>query len=312
MKNKYKITIFIGILIFITLALLIGPSGFPTAKIFFHIRLPHLLSALIIGGALASSGSIMQGVLRNPLAEPYILGASSGALLGMITSITLGVPYASIGYYLIIFLFSFGATILAYLIAKQTGATNIINLILAGVIVNIFIGAIILIFFFLSTKENFSVISFMMGQISEKTFPVIITCAIIFLIGLIPALIFSKQTDILMLGDKKAQELGVNTERIRIIMLLSSALMTSASVVLGGLIGFVGLIIPHIIRIFVGPLQRNVLVGSLFGGALFLVLVDTFARTIFTVREIPVGIITALIGAPFFVWVLSRKRDYYL
>ncbi len=312
MQNKYKITIFFGILILITLALLIGPSGFPSSKIFLYIRLPHLLSALIIGGALASSGSIMQGVLRNPLAEPYILGASSGALLGMIISITLGIPYASIFYYLIIFLFSFGATILAYFIAKQTGRTNIVNLILAGVIVNIFIGAIILIFFFLSTKENFSVISFMMGQISERTFGVIITCAIIFLIGFIPSLILSKQTDILMLGDKKAQELGVDTERVRVLMLLSSALMTSASVVLGGLIGFVGLIIPHIIRIFVGPLQRNVLIGSLFGGALFLVLVDTLARTIFTVREIPVGIITALIGAPFFVWVLSRKRDYYL
>mgnify|MGYP003964027259 CR=1 FL=1 len=312
MNQKYKITILISILILIILALLVGPSGFPSAEIFFNIRLPRVLAGLIIGGALASSGSIMQGVLRNPLAEPYILGASSGALLGMIVSISLGIPYASVFYYLIIFLFSFFATILAYFISRGTGTTNIINLILAGVIVNIFVGAIILIFFFLSAKENFSVISFMMGQVSEKTFPVIITCAIIFILGFVPGLILSKQTDILMLGDKKATELGVNTEKVRIIMLLSSALMTSASVVLGGLIGFVGLIIPHIVRMFVGPLQRNVLVGSLFSGAVFLVLVDAFSRTILSTREIPVGIITALIGAPFFVGVLTRKRDYYL
>jgi cobalamin transport system permease protein len=294
-----------------SISLFLGPSQSFSKDIILKIRLPRVIMGLIVGAGLGCSGAIMQGVLRNPLADPYILGTSAGAGVGMILSMVLGFEYASPVFYLLIIGGAFFATMLSYSISRVGKKTNLLNLVLAGVVVGTFLSACIMFFLVYRQEEFFSVLIFMMGSVGEGNVYLMVFGLSILAMGAFVSVLFARQLDIMSMGEEKAGLMGINTERLKIIMFVSGALMTGAAVAISGTIGFVGLIVPHMIRVIIGPSHRGLIVGSLFGGAAFLVLMDTVSRVVIAPSQVPVGILTAMLGAPFFLWLLKRKKEYY-
>lgn len=278
-------------------------------QIIWTIRFPRTLVAGLVGMCLALSGAILQGVMKNPLASPNIIGVSSGAgIAGIIILIlfpshmNLVTPFSFIG--------AFVTTMLIYILAWQNGVKPM-RMILAGVAVSAFLGAMIngLMIFFPDRVQG--VVDFMVGGLAAKTwkhFRIIWPYA---LVGFILSMLFSKKLNILMLGDEIATSLGINVERIRFILIAVSSLLAGAAVSIVGLLGFVGLIVPHIARMIIGSDFRYLLPASALTGATLLMLCDTFARTIIEPVELPVGIIMAMLGAPFFLYLLRgglRKK----
>ncbi|MFA5162778.1 MAG: iron ABC transporter permease [Elusimicrobiales bacterium] len=291
-------------------AVFIGPVSNPDAQILLAIRLPRVLAGLIAGAALAGAGALMQGVMRNPLADPYILGTSSGAALGAVCALVMGAGYGSPAFYAAAALGGFAATAAAYLLARGPGRTPTVNLLLSGVVVSSFCGAAILLFFSLRRSESFSALMFMMGSITETTPAVLATAAALFAAGAAGALLMSRRIDIMSMGPEKAQSLGVNTERLKLSAIIAGSLMCAAAVGLSGTVGFAGLIVPHAARLIAGPSQRRMTAASLFIGAGFLVVMDSLARSLAAPRELPVGALTAMTGAPFFLWLLNRRGNH--
>jgi len=292
-------------------AVFMGPTRTTNPDILLKLRLPRIIMGMIVGAGLAGSGTIMQGVLRNPLADPYILGTSAGAALGVIAASALGIGYYSPLFYLLTIAGAFIATAISYMIARVENKAPVVNLLLSGVIVNTFFGAMILFFFMLRKESSSSILLFIMGNITEGTDLLLIFSAILLFIGLFIGMFGARHLDILALGEEKAAHMGVPTEKLKILMFLASSFMASAAVASAGTVGFVGLIVPHILRLMTGPSNRNLIVNSAIGGAIFVVVMDAFARTILAPREIPVGILTAFTGAPFFLWLLrTHKKEY--
>ncbi|GAA0182278.1 iron ABC transporter permease [Clostridium sediminicola] len=278
-------------------------------QIIWTIRFPRTLVAGLVGMCLALSGAILQGIMKNPLASPNIIGVSSGAgIAGIIililfpSHINLVTPFSFIG--------AFVTTMLIYILAWQNGVKPM-RMILAGVAVSAFLGAMIngLMIFFPDRVQG--VVDFMVGGLAAKTwkhFRIIWPYAVT---GFILSMFFSKKLNILMLGDEMATSLGINVERIRFILIAVSSLLAGAAVSIVGLLGFVGLIVPHITRMIIGSDYRYLLPASALTGASLLMLCDTFARTIIEPVELPVGIIMAMLGAPFFLYLLRgglRKK----
>ena len=305
--NKFLIALFVLAVLFV-LSLFIGPTSLNGFDIIFHIRLPRVLQAVIAGCALSVAGVIFQGVLKNPLCDPYILGTSSGALFGAVLAQVIGLNQGSFFFYILIGASALGATLIAYNLAKYKKQVSNVDLILAGVIISTFLSALVLLFLSLHRESALNIVFFMMGGLYETDKTLLIAAAVLVFIGIILALGLSRQLDIFSLGEEKAVHLGINTEKYKIIYFTIASLITACAVSISGTIGFVGLVVPHMARLIVGPSHFRLILASAIGGSMFLIVTDAFARTVIAPGEIPVGIITALVGAPFFLWLLFRNR----
>ena len=279
-------------------------------EIFITVRLPRVLLAALVGAALACSGVVLQAILRNPLADPYILGISSGAGLGVMAAIISGVTWEFLGGSPIgIFAFA-GALITVWLvwyIGHFTGKSQVTSLLLAGVVVNAFFSAIIMFLTSIAKSEHvISTIFWLMGNITEKKLNVLWVSSSCILAGIIVLFTICHRLNALALGQEEAKGLGVDVERTRIVAFACAAFITAIAVSLSGLIGFVGLIIPHGVRLAFGPDHRQLLPISAIIGAAFLVITDTIARIVVAPAQLPVGVITAITGGPFFLILLAK------
>lgn len=279
-------------------------------EIFIGYRLPRVVLAVLVGAALACSGVVLQAILRNPLADPYILGISSGAGLGAIIAIISGITWNFwAGSPLAIFAFA-GSLITVWLvwsIGHFAGRSQVTSLLLAGVVVNAFFSAVIMFLTSIAKSEQLrSIIYWLMGNITDKSSPVLLAGAVCITAGIICLFSISNKLNIITLGEYEAKGLGVDTEKTKILAFTVTAFITSIAVSFSGLIGFVGLIVPHAVRLVFGPDHRQLLPLSAIIGGIFLVIADTIARTVFGQEQLPVGVITAIAGGPFFLILLAR------
>ncbi len=281
-----------------------------TYTILFEIRLPRCLLAAVVGASLALSGAVLQAILRNPLADPYILGISSGAGVGAILASALGVQATVLGISSMgIFAFA-GALFTVWLvwwIGIWAGSRQITSLLLAGVVVNSFFSAIIM--FLTSIMKSSSLqttMVWLMGNIRDASGSDIVISGICLLAACAVLFKLAPQLNILSFGYDDAQTMGLNVTAVRLGVFAAAAFTTSVAVSLSGIIGFIGLIVPHAVRLVVGPDHRKLLPLCCIAGAIFLVISDTIARTVIAPRQLPVGIITAISGAPFFLFLLIK------
>jgi iron complex transport system permease protein len=283
----------------------------PVIAIVWLLRMPRAVMAALVGAALGVAGAQMQGLFQNPLASPDIIGVSAGGSLGGVLALATGLATRSM-FYLPLLSFSGAllALIVVYTIATQRARTGIATLLLAGIAVNALIGAITS-FLITVTWVRYEVaqqiIFWLMGGLANRTWAHVWLGIPGFTVGILLALAFARDLDILAGGEEVASSLGVEVERTKRVLLVNAALLTGAAVALSGAIGFVGLVVPHAVRLAIGPAHRRLLPASALTGAVFLVFADLLARTLDRPEEIQVGIITAFFGAPFFLYLLMRR-----
>ncbi len=277
--------------------------------IILSIRFPRALLAGIVGAGLSVSGAVFQALLRNPLADPYILGVSSGAAVGAIIAILTGLGALSLGIPLASSLGALLTILTVFYFGRQDGKIHPNTLLLAGVITSSFLSAIIMFFISVSQREELRTIIFwLMGDFSLSNYEALgITFPYLFL-GFFLLYLHSRQLNLILLGEENAVQLGVNIERVKWISYFLASLITAASVSVCGLIGFVGLIVPHSVRLLFGPDHRLLLPASALLGASFLIASDTIARTLLAPVELPVGVVTAAFGGPFFIYLLRTRK----
>lgn len=275
----------------------------------WSFRVPRALLAGTAGASLALAGALLQANVRNPLAEPYILGVSAGAGVGAVLAIVAGsTAVAGIGLNASAFVGAAAATALVYLLAKQDGVIAPSRLILAGVALGSLLAAITNFLTITTDAQNvYSVLFFLLGSVSAATYPQLLLPGFALLAVGVFAMLRSRALNAFLAGDETATALGVNVESMRRTLLLATALLTATTVAVCGGIGFVGLVVPHAARILVGSDHRKMLPVTIFGGALFLMFTDLLARTIAQPAEIPLGILTATVGAPFFLWLMRSN-----
>ncbi|MFE6699725.1 FecCD family ABC transporter permease [Streptomyces sp. NPDC057718] len=279
-------------------------------SVLWNVRLPRVALALLVGASLGCAGALMQGVFGNPLAEPGVIGISAGAAVGAVASIALGLTFFG-NWTITVFAFIAGliTVLLVYTLSRSGGRTEVVTLILTGIAVNAFAGALIGLFIFFADNAQITQITFwQLGSLSQATWPKVLAVLPCALAGLLIAPFYSRKLDLLALGERPARHLGVDVERLRIVLVLVVALLTAAAVAVAGIISFVGLLVPHLLRMANGPGHRFLVPGSALGGALVLVAGDLAARTVAAPAELPLGVLTALFGSPFFFWLLRRTR----
>ncbi|GGC53221.1 iron ABC transporter permease [Hoyosella rhizosphaerae] len=275
----------------------------------WNFRVPRTLLAGIAGASLALAGALMQVTVRNPLAEPYILGVSAGAGVGAVTAIVLGsATLSGVPISLAAFAGAVVATALVYLLAQQHGVIAPTRLILAGVALGALLAAITNFLTITTEAQNvYSVLFFLLGSVSAATYSQLLFPAVCLVAVSVLVMLRSRDLNAMLAGDESATALGVNVGVMRKLLLLAAALLTGATVAVAGGIGFVGLVIPHVARILVGADHRRMLPITVLGGACFLMLADLLSRTIAQPTEIPLGILTAVVGAPFFLWLMRQS-----
>jgi iron complex transport system permease protein len=284
--------------------------------ILIQIRLPRVLAGALVGAGLAAAGVIYQGIFRNPMADSYLLGASAGASLGYTLAVlyagTAALTLAGLGtVQFVAFAFAAATVFLVYFISRVGHKVPVTTLLLSGVVVNIFVLAIQTLFELRSGKALMGIVAWVAGNVSNIVWIQLWAVFPFVLIGIILAYFFTRDLNMLAMGDDTAQHLGVNTERVREVLLAIASLITAAVVSISGVIGFVGLIIPHMTRLIIGPDHRILLPASAIVGAIFLVVCDSVARIATGASELPVGVITAVAGTPFFIYLLRRKKTSY-
>lgn len=284
--------------------------------ILFQIRLPRVIAGALVGAALASAGVLFQGLLRNPMADPYIIGTSAGAAFGATIAMMLPVSLAFLGFGLVpiaAFLGALGAVLLVYNLARVGGKTPVVSMLLAGFAVSAMLTAVMFFMVTLSGRTEMlqNVYSFLMGSISVSGWRKVIVVAPLVVGGIVAARFLAARLNAFALGEEGAAYLGIDVERDKLLVLALGSLLTAAAVSICGLVGFVGLVVPHAMRLLFGPDHRLLLPTAALFGAAFIVLADLVARTMLAPTEVPLGIITALIGAPFFVYLLRRTRREY-
>lgn len=292
-------------------AALLGRIEGPEAVIVRDLRLPRVVAAALVGGALAVAGTLLQGFLRNPLADPYVAGTSAGASLGAVAAIaTIGVaqpvvvPAAA-------FVGALAAAAAVWQLARLGGRTTVLTVLLSGVVLTSFAGALVTFMLVMNDRLALrlrAVLGWLLGGISVIDLTELAAAALITALGLIIAFVLAPRVDAFAFGDETAATLGVDPGRTTAALLLATALLTGAAVALGGLIGFVGLVVPHALRALVGATSRLLVPVAFLGGSVVLVLADLGARTIVAPTELPVGVLTGLVGAPFFLFLLGRSR----
>jgi len=336
-----KISLFTSgiILIFILvlavlISLSVGAAEYPIEKVWniltghgndtenfiiFNVRLPRIIADILVGISLALSGVVLQAIFRNPLVEPYLLGISGGAAFGVVIATFLGiffyVDFLFFGLSSVsVFAFSGGifAVLITYYVARVRNTTPTLTLLLSGIIVGTLFSALIMIMMTLTKAEKLhGILSWLFGSFAHSAwddvrilFPIVIVCTLSFYF-------FSRDMNAVLFGEEEAKHLGIDTENLKKILILLATLLTSVAVSVAGIIGFVGLVIPHVVRIIFGPNHKILIPFSAISGGIFMLVCDTLARTIAMPIEIPVGAITAMVGAPLFIYLLRKKKYEY-
>jgi iron complex transport system permease protein len=293
------------------LGALLGRAAPGDTAIVLQLRLPRALVAALVGGALATSGAVFQALLRNPLADPYILGVSGGAAVGAVAAFALGA--LALGGWIVpaaAFAGAIGAVVIVFRVAASSGrALDTRVLLLAGVVAGAFFNALILLFLTLSGAGAFrSAIFWLMGSLADASWAQGLVLALYLLPATAVLFLLARPLDLLALGEEPALYLGVPVERVKLAAYVVASLVVAASVATCGAIGFVGLVVPHALRLVWGSGHRLLLPASFLAGAAFLLLADTAARTVAGAQELPVGVVTALVGVPVFATLLARRR----
>jgi len=274
------------------------------------IRFPRVAMALLVGAALATGGALMQGVFGNPLADPGVVGVSSGAAVGACAVIVLGLTF--LGPWTVAataFVGGLLTTILVYATARENGRTEVVTLVLTGVAVNAVAGAALALLTFLGdTQEREQIVFWQLGSLNGTRWPYVAVVAPIVAVGIAGAVLVARRLDLLALGERSARHLGVDVERLRVVCIVLVALLTAGAVAFCGIIAFVGLVVPHLVRMAVGPGHRVLIPASALGGAVLLLAADLVARTAVPYADLPIGMLTALVGGPFFFWLIRRTR----
>jgi iron complex transport system permease protein len=281
------------------------------ATIVLDIRLPRVIMAGLVGAALATAGATYQGLFRNPLADPYLIGVQQGASLGAVAGFLLPISWNLAGFGLIPLLAFIGAllaTIAVYLLAKTGKTLPVTTLILAGVALSALLGSIVSYLIISSGDKMHSIVFWLMGSFSLSQWAEVRIALPYVAAGTTVIIIFARLLNVMQLDEEQAQQLGVNVEKYKLILLAAATLITAASVAFVGTIGFVGIIIPHAVRLIWGADHRFLLPLSVLTGAIFMILADLLARTVMAPTEVPIGVITAICGAPFFLYLLRRRK----
>lgn len=279
--------------------------------IIWNIRLPRVLLGILVGASLSIAGAAFQGMFKNPMADPYVIGISSGAALGAAIAIILkiNIDFFNISAISIFsFLGALSSVIVVYNMAKIKNKVSVTTLLLAGVAVGQFLTAVMSFLMVIYDKDMTKIIYWTMGSLAGKGWEPIIKISLPLIIAITVINFFARDLNILLMGEESAQSLGVDVDKTKIYILVLCTFITSIVVSVSGIIGFVGLIIPHIIRLLLGPDHRILLPASALLGGIFMIFADTIARTLISPVEIPVGIITALFGGPFFIYLLKSKK----
>lgn len=289
-----------------------GTTPLPPAEtIVLLVRVPRALLAAACGAALALAGATFQAVFRNPLADPYILGASSGAALGAAAAVVFGLPgtvLARLGLPVAAFAGGIGAVAIAYMLARRAGGGTSLSLLLAGVVVGTWTAALLSMLIYFSGRFLAQIVFWLMGGFGGATWRSLLTSLPYMLAGAGVIFTRAKELNALTMGDDTAMGLGVDAERSRRWLVGGATLLTAACVAVSGPVGFVGLVVPHLARIVVGANHWHLLPAAAGTGAVLMVVADTIARTVLAPSELPVGIVTALVGGPFFMWLLAGRR----
>ncbi|WP_332455665.1 FecCD family ABC transporter permease [Petrimonas sp.] len=320
----YVLLFMVALSVVIILSLSIGEIPIPYKKIpqiladkesmeygvLFYIRIPRTLLGFAIGGSLSLAGAILQGIYRNPLVEPYTLGISGGASLGVTFAIVAGLHLFNILLLpLAGFIGAFTTIFLVYTLSLKKGALSVNRMLLIGVMISFISSSLMMFLMSITATENIhGIVFWIMGSLNESNTAMIGAMVVLSIVCLLIAYLFVMPLNALRLGEEKARHLGINSNAtIRILFVITSVL-TGACIAVGGVIGFVGLVIPHIVRLFVGSDYRIMLVSSFLSGSIFLILCDIIARTIISPNELPIGVITGIVGGVVFIVLLSRSQ----
>ena len=284
-----------------------GPvKGDLTNAIFWQIRMPRVLTAALVGAALAVAGVILQDLFLNPLTDPYVTGVSSGAALGATIGIVLhlsDLPWMTV----LAVVGGLGTLVLVWMAARRRGRIDVFVLLLAGVTVSYLASAVVTVLMIEASQDMTQIVYWLMGSFSGRGWPDV-RIALVTIPFMLAPLFFTREMDILLQGERRALELGVEVERTKRLLLVTAGVLTALAVSVSGIIGFVGLVVPHIVRLLVGPGHRGLLPVSLLAGAAMMVIADLLSRTVIAPNEIPVGVVTTFVGAPLFVYLLRRGR----
>nr|WP_308445349.1 iron ABC transporter permease [Tepidiforma sp.] len=300
------------------LGILLDHAGLPAPfeftrqheAVVWNIRVPRTLLALVVGAGLATAGCALQGIFRNPLADPGIIGVSSGAALGAVGVIILGVsPLGTWTTPAAAFAGGLALTLAVYALSRRDGRTEVVTLVLTGVALNAIAGGVIgFALFFATDAQLRNVVFWQLGSVGGATWAAVRPAALLALIALVPLMRYGHRLNLLALGEREAYHLGVDTERLRLEVIGLAALATAAAVSFAGIISFVGLVVPHMLRLMLGPDHRRLLPASALLGAAAIALADLAARTVVAPAEMPLGVVTALAGGPYFLWLIHRTR----
>ncbi|SNX53227.1 iron chelate uptake ABC transporter family permease subunit [Thermoanaerobacterium sp. RBIITD] len=282
-------------------------SGNPTNRmILMQLRLPRVVETAIVGMGLSVTGTFFQGLLRNPMADPYVLGISSGAALGATIAIILGIGL--FGLQFAAFLTALITIYAVYMLSKKGTKVSMATMLLAGIAISAFMSSLISLMMLLHHDQMSQIVFWTMGGFSLITWSEVFYTTPVIIVGSTILYIYSRDLNAIITGEEIAEHLGIDTEKVKKVILIVGSIITASSVSAGGIIGFVGLIIPHISRLIVGSDNRVLVPYSAITGAAFLVLADTLSRIVLAPAEIPVGIITAAFGGPFFLYLLIKNK----
>ncbi len=282
--------------------------------IVLQVRLPRVLLALVVGGGLSISGVLFQGSLRNPLADPYIIGVSSGASLGATAGLLFFIPQGLVGFGALPIFAFVGAMVATWIVAhlgRRRGRLEPTSLILAGVAVSAVFTALVSFMMVLRIQNLQDVYLWLMGSLSGRGWQHLAVATPYVLVGVVLSVWLAKDLNVYLLGEEAAHSLGIDVQRLQRWVLIIGSLVAAACVSVSGVIGFVGLMVPHALRLIVGADHRRLILHSLWVGAVFLLVADTLARTVLSPTELPVGVITALVGGPFFIYLMKRGSGYH-
>ncbi|MTI46988.1 MAG: iron chelate uptake ABC transporter family permease subunit [Firmicutes bacterium] len=282
-----------------------------SAVIVLNIRIPRVLLGVLVGAALSTVGAAFQGMFKNPMADPYVIGISSGAALGAtlaiignVSFLILGISETSLGA----FIGAITSTFVVYMISRVKNKIPVTVLLLSGIAIGQFFTAIMSFIMVIHSNDLDKIIYWTLGSFSGKGWDQLISVAAPIIISIVVLNFFARDLNAMLTGEETAQNLGIEVEKVKLIILIIGAFLTAMAVSVSGIIGFVGLIIPHIVRLIVGSDHRILMPASAMVGGIFMIFADTLARTMISPTEIPVGIITAMFGGPFFIYLLRKKR----